>query len=50
MRPTFRMRMHKPPGEFAAMHSPAHPVGLMDAVERFIRNQLMRKRERTLRK
>jgi hypothetical protein len=50
MRPTFRTHVHKPSEYPPSVNSPVRALGLMEAVERFIRNQLLRKRERTLRK
>jgi hypothetical protein len=50
MRPTFRTHLQKPSGHSVSSNTPVRALGLMEAVERFIRNQLLRKRERTLRK
>jgi hypothetical protein len=50
MRPTFRIRVHRPLAHSRITESPIRSFGLVEAIERFIRERLVRKRERTLRK
>ena len=50
MKPTFRLHVRPPEEHRAAERLPIRAVGLVEAVEQFLRRRLIRKRERTLRR